>query len=434
VPQFPTKALLALAVLGGIVLPGLYDLSQVREEKRLYDAGRYEEAAKVAGRIHLLRFYIRPRLVAQVSEMGDLATSTRGMPFFAEVARLTEDPVMLRRLASALVSPDPTRLSVRKVTVTPGAPPAAAASPVPELFRAAPKADVLPDEEGGAVKLERKDGNAWEPLGDGFAGTLGSSFDASQDGKVLWMARSEQQLVRVDLESGKQQIVPVAGAPGLVALAPNDADKLAFSLEGPQGDVAYVWDHGVTRRLFPPEGQKPAPGLTFEWADDGKSLAVRWEEQAPDGTPNTQLVWLRPDGTVGLEATLEAGLADSNPSWVPAPGGERMGLAAGGGTWMWAEAKPKAVELPGLGEIWGFDPIGHDVASLDGSKLVILAVLKPAQRVELAVPDLPKAFEADPGSFRWARNEFGDRISVSGGVPDLQGKPTTITVDLQLRR
>jgi hypothetical protein len=262
---------------------------------------------------------------------------------------------------------------------------------------------------------------------------LGSSFDLSQDGQVLWMARAEQQLVRVDLASGKQQVVPVAGAPGLVALAPDDPDRLAYSLESPQGDVAKVWDHGVARQIFPPEGGRAVPGLTFEWADDGKSLAVRWEEQDPAGQPNTQLVWLRPDGSVGLEATLEASLTESDPTWVPAPGGERMGLAAGGGAWVWDNNKPKAVELQGLGPVWGFGTAGKVVASLDGPHLVLLAAQKPERRFELAVPNVPPAFEVDPGTFRWARDENGDRISISGGVPDLQGQPTTITIALKTK-
>jgi hypothetical protein len=306
---------------------------------------------------------------------------------------------------------------------TPAAPP-----PPPELFNEEPTGEQGLDPNGGTVKLSRKAGDGWQELGDGFAGTLGNSFDLSQDGRVLWLARSSKELVRVDLVTGKQQALPVAGSPGLVALAPGDPERVVYSLESAQGDVAYVMDHGIARRLFPPADAKPAPGLAFEWADDGKSLAVRWEDQDPDGKANTQLVWLRPDGTVGLEATLDDGLPETDPVWVP--GLDVMGLAAGGGAWVWADGSPKAVELPGLGAIWGFDPAGKLVAGLDGGSLVLFGLDKPAQRNELVLKDAPKAFEAEPGSFRWARDEAGNRIAVSGTVPGNEA-PQTITVTLK---
>src|SRR5207253_770565 len=105
------------------------------------------------------------------------------------------------------------------------------------------------------------------------------------------------------------------------------------------------------------------PGLVLEWSDDGKSLAVRWEEQDATGEATSQLRWVRPDGTLGLEATLATGLTDTDPTWVPAPDGKRMGLAAGGGAWAWTEGEARAVALPELGGVWGFDPAGQLVAS-----------------------------------------------------------------------
>ncbi|MDB5097958.1 MAG: hypothetical protein JWM80_2379 [Cyanobacteria bacterium RYN_339] len=430
--QVPTKALLAIAVLGGVVLPVFFEASTAREEQRLFNAGRYDDAGRAARKIHLMKFWLVPRLSAQVERLGETATA-RALPFLDTVASISGDPVLIQRVAAAKTVPDPARLAVVGVGFKPLKEPVPLPSTAPELFRAVPAGDQALDPEGGAVKLERLDGKDWKALGDGFGGPLGNSFDLSQDGHVLWLARQDKQLQRIDLTTGKEQLVPLAGAPGLVALAPGDPDRLAFSQESPEGDVAYVWDHGTLRRLFPAADARPAPGLAFEWADDGKSLALRWEDQAPDGVSNTQLVWVRADGAVGLEGTLEGGLADNDPNWVPAPGGVTMGLAAGGAAWAWTDGQPKAVELPGLGGIWGFDPAGKLVAGLDGASLVLVALEKPAQRISLAVPDAPKAFEAEPGSFRWARDEKGDRISVSGGVPTADGTPTTVTVKLQQR-
>lgn len=298
------------------------------------------------------------------------------------------------------------RLQVAAVEVVPWTP-----SPSPrgeELFRALPATDEPGGPWGGPFRLERKVDQIWDPLAPGFAGLLGASFDASADGRTLWLAREDEgSLERWDLVKGERTSVAVGPEPGIVALAPGEPERVAYSLGGEEGDRLFLLENNTPRQIYPPKGTEPVPGLGLEWAPDGRTILLRWEERDAKEVPTTKLVWLRPDGQIGLQAAVAAPLLEVEPAWV-----EGGGLAVGEDGWLWRAGEPKALALGSLGGVWGLDPSGRLAAGLQGDKLVLLALAKPEQRYELGLKGLPAGFEA--GSLAWRRDANGDLLAIAG--------------------
>jgi hypothetical protein len=348
-----------------------------------------------------------------------LQTSTKALLALCVVGGLAfAAGVVKQRSHQAPARPfDPDHFKVSTIETLPWSP-----SPTPriqERFRALPATDEPGGPWGGPFRLERKVATKWVPLAPGFAGVLGASFDASADGKVLWLAREEGgALERWDLPAGTHTSVAVGPEPVIVALAPGEPERVAFSLGGEEGDRLFLLEDNTPRQVYPPRGQELVPGLGVEWSEDGQTLLIRWEEHRPQEAPTTKLVWLRPDGQVGLQAAVAAPLLQVETAWVA--GG---GLAVGDDGWLWRAGEPKARALGTLGRSWGLDASGALAAGLLEDKLVVVELAEPQKRRELKLTGVPAEFVPEPGGLTWGR----EGIAVVG---DKRGLPVVLKLRL----
>lgn len=412
----PAAGLLAACLL----LPALPDAYHWHRESGLAAAKQYEAAAKEASQVRLLWPWLAMVMHGQMLRIPD-AELGHALPLLRLIA--PSDNFAHLRLEGVLRPVDPGAMVLENIQLSPLFEP----SPTPDddRFEAAP-AGGESNPEGQVMNLRRRDGSGWADLGQGFEGALGSSFDV--EGGSLWVARPESHaLERWDLARGKSVSIALDGPPGLLAVAPDDPERVAYTVSAGKdgGDRLWLYDHGTRTPLYPPADKPPAPPMGVAWSDDGHTLLATWEQ---DGTHS---VWLRPDGAVGLEATAEEAAAERETAWSGAEG--VTGLALDEGAWVWRAGEPRAKRLEDVKGLWTLDPSGQAVASLDEGKLSI-RTLQDARRVSFALPHYPKDFEPDADSFRWARNQNGDTLSLDGALADEPEFPRTIAIWLSRKK
>lgn len=432
--------IVCLAVAMGFVGYLTYEGVLIRQEAQAFESGRYEEAARVIGPVRLLRTQLAAQLQRQVGELEMRGIAADQLPLLQVTGDLTQNPALLDRLELArLQLAEPGSLEIKDVSVT-FKPPVAEVKeeePTSPYFRLA--RTVEPETAwGGTVQLSRKDPKSdnWLPLGEGFAGPLGASYEVRDGGKGLVMA-NDAGLEVWNLETGDQQLLPTEGAPEFVAVSPVASEQpvIAYSVASDEGDALFLWENGQSRQIYPAGDAAPLPWLSFEWAPDGQSLLLRWEEKPEAGQTEekafSHVAWVRRTGELGFEATLEQELPEIEPSWTASPDGQRMALGVGGSCWLWGQGEPSARALEGVDGVWGFSPDGMKVAGIHEGSVYIMTVANPEMRTQRQFLELPPVMESDGKGFSWTR----DRIHFEGKSAEKEDGPfreTTIEVGLGL--
>lgn len=417
--RFSRPLTLALPFLLGITGYIGYEGFLIRQEAAAFRSGRYDDAARLAEPVALMRRTLAEQLRTQLAELESQGAGPDPLPLLEKLHALSPDPALASRLALARLLASPAdALAIEGAAMAFPAPGLSRPEAPPEpLFRAEP----LPAKQtawGGWCRLSHQapDGT-WRELGEGFDGPLGASFELAADGQALLVA-GDEAIERWDLATGHVETLPTTGSPQFVTAQPQ-GDRLAYTVAGEAGDALYVWEDGKSRQVYPPADATWLPWLGVQWAPDGASLIAMWEQDQPNAEPASRLAWLSAEGAVLLEATLAVPLADLDPRWQASPDGRRMLLAAGEGAWAWTRGEAAPVVLGDLGDPLGWSPDGQKVAGLDGPELVILDVAAPERQTRATVSGLPAVFEPRAGGFAWT----GDRLKVPGRAADQENGP-----------
>ena len=423
---------LALGFVGYLTYEGLL----IRQEAQAFESGRYEEAARLTGPVRLLRAQLAAQLQRQVGELEVRGIAADQLPLLQATGEMTQNPALLDRLALArLQLADPGALEIKDVSVTfkPATEAASEAPPSPYL-----RLDRTADPEtawGETFRLSRKDpkSDAWIPLGTGFAGPLGASYEIRDGGRGVLMA-NDAGLELWNLETGEQQLLPTEGPPEFLAVCPATSESgmpvVAYSVASDEGDALFLWENGESRLIYPADETTQLPWLSFEWAPDGQSLLLRWEEKPQAGAPAadkqtlSHVAWVRRTGEVGFEASLEQELPEIEPTWTASPDGQRMALGLGGSHWLWGRGEASARVLEGVDGVWGFSPDGMKVAGIHEGAVYIMTVANPEVRTQRPFLELPPVIESDGQGFQWTR----DRIRFEGKSAEKEEGPFRETV------
>jgi hypothetical protein len=377
-----------------------------------------------------------------VGELELRGIAANQLPLLEATGDLTRNPALLDRLELArLQLADPGTLSIQDVLVT-FKPPSPEATPEPPSpFLQQLRTNEPETAWGAPVMLSRKDpkSGAWLPLGPGFDGPLGASFEVKDNGRALLMA-NDAGMELWDLETGEQELLPTEGSPEFVSICPvpgeSGAPVVAYTVASEAGDALYMWENGQSRRLHPPGDAALLPWLAFEWAPDGQSLLLKWEEAPQPGAEGekktlTHVAWVRRNGEIGFEAALEQELPEIEPSWTASPDGSCMALGIGGSFWLWDRNATAARVLEGVGGVWGFSPDGQKIAGINQGAVYIMSVTNPELRTQKEFMELPPLMESDGKGFRWMK----DRIHFEGASAEKEDGPyreTTVEVSLAL--
>lgn len=429
---------LALGFVGYLTYEGLL----IRQEAQAFESGRYEEAARVIGPVRLLRAQLAAQLQRQVGELEMRGIAADQLPLLQVTGDLTQNPALLDRLELArLQLADPGSLEIKDVAVTfkPAVEAPKAEEPSSPYFKLAPSGE--PETAWGAtVRLTRKDPKSdnWLPMGEGFAGPLGASYEVLDNGRGLLMA-NDAGMELWNLETGDQQLLATEGPPEFVAMCPKTGESgmptIAYSVASDEGDALYLWENGESRLIYPTNATTPLPWLSFEWAPDGQSLLLRWEEKPEPGAGEQKVLshvaWVRRTGELGFEASLEQELPEIEPTWTASPDGARMALGLGDSFWLWGQGEPSARVLEGVDGVWGFSPDGMKIAGISQGAVYIMTVANPELRTQREFLELPPVMESDGKGFEWTK----DRIRFEGKSAEKEDGPfreTTVEVSLGL--
>jgi hypothetical protein len=408
--------LVTLTLAGASGLAALvHDAHMIRAGGESLAAGRIEEAAARARRVFLLREAMAARLRAQLPalEAGD-RRFPREAPLLEALLVLAPEPALARRCQALRVlseeRPEVVTLAAHEVVVT-GPAPAPAREPlgtsgVGPRWIAAPLGPAGVDAERAHRLMRVTPEGRRVPVGTGWSGLLGRSWDVSRDAGAAVLARPDERLLeRWDLATGRTTPVAVAAPPRCVALPPVGTDgRVAWGSARAPGGVAaqvlHVQQGEHVRQVFPPPGLQPA-ALGCEWDPDGQTLLVRWCDRWPHRMGDRQhLTWLTSDGLQLLRAWRLLGPHTPPVRWVPGPGAW-IGLATADAAWVWDGRAQKARQLPGVRGAWGWSPRGKLIAGIDVGHLFVAAAAAPHRRREFRLTGLAPLFVPDEAGLVW---------------------------------